>query len=92
MDGNVTRDHYGVLVLQSPSGDIDSPMTADNTAVMEHARNDVIRENEEQLTYRGHAFKKQLNLWDSVKGRLMIRHERGSSARLIDRPPLALDL
>ncbi|ELU15279.1 hypothetical protein CAPTEDRAFT_221558 [Capitella teleta] len=66
LDGTVTRDHYGVLVLQSPS----SP--GPDTPAIPGGRDrsgpeQIARAHETQLKFKGHSYKRHISRWDSLK-------------------------
>ena len=68
LEGTVTRDKYGVLVMQSPSTSPmeDHTLTGDSV-VNYNASSALTLQNEVQIKSQGRAYRKHLSTWNAVK-------------------------
>ena len=68
LDGTVTRDKYGVLVMQSPSTSPTEDLTFTGDSVVNYnASAAVTFQNEVQIKSQGRSYRKHLTLWNAVK-------------------------
>ena len=79
LDANAGRDGYGVLVLQSPSTPTAEPQTptssqqysevaSSSSSSNNNNRASAVVLNSSDSSWTGQAYKKHINIWDSIKG------------------------
>ena len=73
MDGNVSRDSYGVLVIQSPTSPTggvpfpgEAPRSPPPTGTVP-VTSRVTQQNEAEVRGQGHAYRNHIGLWAGIK-------------------------